>query len=366
MNWILRILAVFLLVITLLPLIPTGKWYVRWWDFPRLQIAFLLLIPLAIGVGKILRSGFQVESTVWSITLLAALVWQTSHIIPLSPVWWTEVADSDKVSSGKPIKIMVSNLDYENGTPDRVSQQLAEEDADVLLLVEIDDAWNEQLSDLRSQYGFHHDVLRGEGLGMSIWSKLPMSHAETQYLVSDRRASLWARVETASGQTFNFVGVHPTPPGLLDSTGETRRDSRVRDAELIMIAKEIASRPDEAWIVAGDFNDVAWSHTTRLFKRTSGLLDPRIGRTFMGTYIADNLLCRCPIDHVFLSEGFTLGSLSRKKINGSDHFAILATVSLCEPNAGVTPAPQGDDPKDAKEIIEEGKADAVVRDVAAF
>jgi endonuclease/exonuclease/phosphatase (EEP) superfamily protein YafD len=230
-------------------------------------------------------------------------------------------------------------------------------------LVELDDGWDERLKPLRSKYTHHHEVVRGEGLGMAIWSQLPVEHAETKHLISDRRASLWAEIETSDGSTINFIGVHPTPPGLLDSTGDTRRDSRVRDAELIMIAKEIASRPDEAWVVAGDFNDVAWSHTTRLFKRISGLLDPRIGRTFMGTYMADYPPCRCPIDHVFLSEGFTLGSLARKKITGSDHFAILAEVSLEKPNAGVTPVPRGNDTQDAKELIEEGKEHAEERDV---
>jgi endonuclease/exonuclease/phosphatase (EEP) superfamily protein YafD len=161
----------------------------------------------------------------------------------------------------------------------------------------------------------------------------------------------------------NFVGVHPTPPGLMDSIGDARRDSQVRDAELILIAKEIANRSDEVWIVADDFNDVAWSHTTRLFNRISGLLDPRVGRTFMGTYMADYPPYRCPIDHVFLSEGFTLGSLARKKITGSDHFTILATVSLSQPQVGVTPVPQGDDRKDARQIVEEGMKDAEDRDL---
>ena len=49
MLWIVRILGLFLVLITLLPLLSTGKWYVRWWDFPRFQIAILLLIPLGIA-----------------------------------------------------------------------------------------------------------------------------------------------------------------------------------------------------------------------------------------------------------------------------------------------------------------------------
>ena len=171
---------------------------------------------------------------------------------------------------------------------------------------------------------------------------------------------MWAELRLESGQPVNFVGVHPTPPGLLDSTGDTRRDSRVRDAELILIAKAVAERHDEAWIVAGDFNDVAWSHTTRLFKRIGGLKDPRVGRSFMGTYVAQLPPCRCPIDHVFISDCFSIANLSRKRISGSDHFAMLATVSFDE-ERGVMPQPQGNDRKEARKVIEEGKAEAAER-----
>jgi endonuclease/exonuclease/phosphatase (EEP) superfamily protein YafD len=363
MNWLLRSTGFFLLLITLLPLVSSGKWYIRWWDFPRLQIAFLLLVPLALAAAGIWKSGFQLENSIWLAILFAGLIWQASHVIPLSPIWATEVANTKKFEASSQMKLMVSNLDFENPTPENVIHELEEEEADVLLLVELDEGWDNRLKPLRSKYAYHHEVVRGQGLGMAIWSRLAIKSAETKYLISDRRPSLWAKIETENGELVNYIGVHPTPPGLLDSTGDTRRDSRVRDAELIMIAKEIASRPNEIWIVAGDFNDVAWSHTTRLFKRTSGLLDPRIGRTFMGTYIANNPFCRCPIDHVFLSKGFTLGSLARKKITGSDHFAILANVALEKPYVGVTPVPQGNDKQDANQIIQEGKEHAEERNV---
>jgi endonuclease/exonuclease/phosphatase (EEP) superfamily protein YafD len=360
MLWTVRILGLFLLTVTLLPLISTGKWYVRWWDFPRLQIAVLLLLPISFAIVLSTNNVATWEPVIWAIVLTLCLFWQVSHVIQFSPVWKTEVATLDLNHST--IRLMVSNLDKSNSARGPVAKQLSDEQPDVLMLIEYDEAWQAQLKELRDSFSHHHEEVREDGLGMAIWSNRPVLEAETRFLVSKRRPTIWARIKTFSNEIVNFVCVHPTPPGLLDTTGDTRRDSRVRDAELILIAKEIANRNDEAWVVAGDFNDVAWSHTTRLFKRVSGLKDPRIGRSFMGTYMADFPPLRCPIDHVFLSDCFTISDLARKKISGSDHFAVLASVSLLRP-LGVTPAPEGNDEQDAKMMIEEGISDAEDRGV---
>lgn len=367
MLWFVRLISCFLILVTVLPLLSTGKWYVRWWDFPRLQLVGLLLVFLMAWVAYLFQPLGEKkwsEPTFWSVIMAAALIWQTSHIVPFSPLWPKEVPNIVSAGGDNQIKIMVANIDYENPEPAAVViQEIEEERADILLIVENNESWMERLQPLRQQYPHHYDHAADDGLGMALWSKLPITDRETKYLVSERRATLWARLELAPGHLLNFVGVHPTPPGLLDSTGETRRDSRVRDAELVLVAREIAERNDESWIVAGDFNDVAWSHTTRLFKRLSGLRDPRIGRSFMGTYIAQYPPCRCPIDHVFLSSGFTLNDLSRKFIPGSDHFAVLATVAIDNPDEGTDPQPEGNDPQDAAEIVVDGKQEAEERGV---
>jgi len=199
---------------------------------------------------------------------------------------------------------------------------------------------------------------------MSVWSRQKVLSAETRFIVEDRRPSIWM-VLLNEREEWNLVAVHPTPPGLKDATGEARRNSRVRDAELALIAGEIAEQSDRAWIVAGDFNDVAWSHTTRLFKRLSGLRDPRIGRSFMGTFHADYPLVRFPIDHVFVSDGFTIGELSRCRITGSDHFGVFAALHMSQSSPGTTPKPEGDDRPEAAEIITEGREDAEARGVAS-
>ena len=299
----------------------------------------------------------------WLIALSIGMLWQASHILPFSYVWPKEVPIAKR--AGSIFNLMVTNLDKDNPDRDCVPDQIRAEDANVLLLIEYDDAWAEKLKKLRSEFKHHHEEIKSDGLGIALWSNIRIVAPETRFMVSERRPSIWAKLQLDSGREFNFVGVHPTPPGLLDSTGEERRDSRVRDAELILTAKEIATRNNESWLVAGDFNDVAWSHTTRLFKRISGVKDTRIGRSFMGTYIAQNPLLRCPIDHVFLSDGFSVSKLSRARIGGSDHFAVIAGVALESSFEGTSPSPRGNDHADAEEIVKDGEEDAKQRDVAS-
>lgn len=370
MDWFVRVMGVFLLTVTLLPLLRSGKWYVRWWDFPRLQI-FALLVASLLLVGSVSwYRGLQGESFFWIISLLLAAVWQFSHIVPYSWLYRHDVeseqTDDKENGSKDSLKIMVANIDYENSHAEieRVEDQLLEEHPDILVIIEYDETWAARLIALRSRFRFHHEEKRGQGLGIAIWSDLRIEFSETKHLVSKRRASLWTVLETKFGRRVNFVAVHPTPPGLIDSTGDQRRDSNIRDAELIVVAKQIADQSNEAWIVAGDFNDVAWSHTTRLFRRISGLLDPRIGRTFMGTYMAQYPPCRCPIDHIFVSNDFKVSSLRRKRIVGSDHFALLGKFVLRQGEQGTHPHPRADDEFEAQKILEEGLSDADNRGVA--
>ena len=135
---------------------------------------------------------------------------------------------------------------------------------------------------------------------------------------------------------MTLYGLHPEPPA--PDEAET---SAPRDAELVMVAREVAQANSSA-IVAGDLNDVAWSHTSRLFRRISRLLDPRIGRGMFNSFHARYWPLRWPLDHVFVSDDFVLKSMRRLPKFGSDHFPILITLAHTAEAAPLQEAPEDD------------------------
>lgn len=382
-----RIAIALLALATCLPLLPVGAWTVRLFDFPRVQLAMLVALPVGGLVIWSRTESWRTEHSLLTAICTVILMWQLSHIVKYTRLWPTELASlkraerltavasatvrptmaagarsegsvsNSRSGNSKLITSSVVNLQFENQEKSAVHDQLARLGSDLLLLIEIDEPWAEALTDLKEDYLYRDGVVRGNGLGIMLWSKLPVMESEVRYLVSDKRASVFAKIQVNDGRVVNFVGLHPTPPGLNLPDEPGRHDSRIRDAELMLVAKEIAERPDEHWIVTGDFNDVAWSHTTRVFKRISGLKDPRVGRGLYNTYHAKYAALRFPIDQIFLSPSAEIARLSRFHPTGSDHFAITTEFAL-EGFPFNEPELRGDDLNEADEMIREGKDDA--------
>lgn len=384
--WITRLILFMMVVVSILPLIPSGQWWVRLWDFPRLQLTGALVVPiLLLGLHAWLKRPRK-EHAAWTAVIVVIAGWHLYHILPFTTVWSTEVPTADVQPGGNQatLKVLTANVTYTNDHYDEILAMVRREDPDLLLLIEVDDTLAEGLAPLDDDYAYRVGEVRDKGHGIVLWSRIPLLEQEVKHLVSERRPSIFATLDVPGAGPVRFIGAHPVPPGLNESNNSNdkgeeqngeeqngeeqneveRRDSRERDAELMLIARHVQQDPDNRWIVTGDFNDVGWSATTRLFADLSDLKDPRRGRRLLSTYHAEYPLWRYPIDHLFVSDGFHLIDLDRVEVVGSDHFGIFTTLAVGRKDQS-RPEASAEEEEEAQEMVEEGAEDAAEHDVSA-
>lgn len=342
--WGLAIFTVVLVLATVLPMLRHSHWVIRGFDFPRLQIAAVALTILVLQLTLLdldrPLSWFLVTAT--ALSLGCQLWW----ILPYTVLWPREVKAARRGDPERTITILTSNVLTPNRNVGALIGLVEKHQPDVLVTLESDQWWEDQLSVLTSRMPYTIQCPLDNLYGMHVFSRLPLAEAECCFLIEDDVPSMHALVELRSGERVRIHFLHPAPPSPTENP-----ESAERDAELVIVGRSVAET-DEPVIVTGDLNDVAWSPTTRLFRKVSGLLDPRVGRGLHSTFHADYPLLRWPLDHLFHSEHFTLVSIQRLPSIGSDHFPLLTTLRYA-PVRGEDQEPlQGnrDDDQWAKEL----------------
>jgi endonuclease/exonuclease/phosphatase (EEP) superfamily protein YafD len=341
--------AIFLCIITVLPFIRTDEWWVRIFDFPRLQILFLGLIALAVLVARRMYRSTPQKILIGALSL--AMLFQCVRIFPYTPIAAEQVRMAEDQQGM--IRILIANVLQDNRRYEDLQRQIGMVDPDVILLTETDTWWTGAMSGLEASHP--HFVLHPQDntYGMNLYSRFPLKGEEVRFLIDDAVPSIRTRIQLENGREVLFHGLHPRPPGTIDPDKDELQDSDQRDAELVVVAKEVRELTIPV-IVAGDFNDVAWSHTTRLFQRTGRLLDPRVGRGMFNTYHADLFFFRYPLDHLFHSDHFTLIAIRKLDHFGSDHFPMYVALNL-EPGAEHEQEGQPEkrrDDEEAKEMLD--------------
>ena len=286
------------------------------------------------------------------IGLIAAVAYQLKMVLPYTFVWKKQVKTVTKteLQSERQISLIVSNVLTPNTQYHLLLQQIHQHQPDLILTLESDAHWQQALNVLEDDYPYRVAVPLDNLYGMHLYSRLALKDIEVKFILSDEIPSIHATVILRSGQPVQLYCLHPKPPSPTEA-----KDSTLRDAELLIVGDQIKDL-DESCIVMGDLNDVAWSRTTRLFQRISGLLDPRVGRHFVNTFHADYPLLRWSLDHVFHSTDFALVQMQRLAHIGSDHFPVYVVLQtgrvfeLAQEELEQTEA----DEQEAQEAIEDG------------
>lgn len=316
--------SLLILLLTLIPVFRSEAWWVRGLDFPRLQFAGFALGLLVVQLCWLDLTQHS-HWLLLAITLLC-LAYHLWWILPYTRLYPVEVLAAGPGSvthaADNSLSIVTANVLTTNRHADVFLELVHSYSPDLIVTLESDQWWQDRLDCLQESYPYSVKCPLDNLYGMHVYSRLPLHNASIDYLVEDDVPSIHAEIELPAGHRIRAHFLHPAPPSPTEN-----EESSERDAELVMVAKSLESYRKPV-IVTGDLNDVAWSATTRLFRKISGLLDPRVGRGMFNTYHADWRFIRWPLDHLFHSDHFTVRELRRLPYFGSDHFALYASLLL--------------------------------------
>jgi len=343
-----QVFGIVAILFTVIPIIELDFWWIRMFDFPHIQLTLLTLAAFLLYFIKF--DVKKISDYVFVFALSACLIYQFSKIYPYTVLSDYEVFNAE--NNKNTLSVYTCNVYQDNNKFDLIRGQIAKYNADIILLTETNEKWlGEIKKGIYQDYTYRYEVPKENTYGMALYSKLPLINPNVSYLVSDSVPSIHSKILLKSNDTIQLHAIHPTPPMPNHNTMSTDRDTH-----LMMIAK-MALDSKYPVITVGDFNDVAWSETSKLFQEISRLLDVRKGRGFYNTYNAKNILMRWPLDHIFISSEFRLQTVEKCDYVGSDHFPLYTAFSF-EPelkHEQTRPAPSAEDLKNAEDQIKSFK-----------
>ena len=348
-----------LIILNLLPIVPNQHWIFRASDFGRIQLIVLEAIVFLSGWIFIedTNSAFYILQT-----LLGLIMMQNIWLLfPFTPFYRTKKHQKSENSSTL-VSILSVNVYQFNTDYHLLLNLIGEEKPDIVFTVESNSAWENELRAIETNYPYQHKHTLENTYGMHFYSRYVIVNAKTHTFVSDDIPSFEIDLKLKDGTEFTFFGVHPPPPSPSEE-----KTSKERDGDLLSVAK-CAAKYEKPVVVVGDFNDVAWARSSKLFHRTSGLIDPRIGYGLVSTFHAKYKLLRVPIDLLFHSKHIFIKDFKRLRTIGSDHFPMFCSFYIDRTDYSqedkIEEEEQGDK-DEVEEKIERGKTENGSRDVVA-
>ena len=303
--------AAALVACTFLPLLPTEWWTVRLLDFPRLHWAIGLMV---VGVGvPLLPSKARWLTGLVLAAILLALAVNVAILWPYRPDGGGHV---EACAADRSLSVLIANVQLGNRNAPGLLDTVRKADPDLFLAMETDAWWDRALDPLQELMPNVLKRITGSYYGIELYSRLPLVNGEIRHLAKRETPAIVTGVTMRTGETVDFIGLHPKPPLPLQS-------SLGRDAELYAAATILNERV-EPGILAGDLNATPWEIAVERMRRLSGLVDPRRGYGYVATWNAGSSWLRWPLDQIFHEGGFATVSIDRLDAFGSDHFPYLA------------------------------------------
>lgn len=279
--------------------------------------------PLALAVLLLLCAAVRSQRLTASMALGALLL---VNALPLFVTSFPTAAFVDAAN----LRIVSANVLYDNSTPERFGEVMAELSPDIIVVQEARYGWPDvlkTLQDFPNQVG--QEVLKWNG--NLVLSRYPMRAnlvADMPPSGNELGGARAIRVEVdlpRRDRPLIIYAIHaPTP--------RTFVGWKARNRYLEALAEKIATEPPGATIfLAGDWNVPVWSPAYARTLLLSGLEAtersawPRASRLFASL---GGMNLGTPIDHVGVSNGIGVAAFFTGPDFGSDHLPVVVDLKL--------------------------------------
>jgi endonuclease/exonuclease/phosphatase (EEP) superfamily protein YafD len=229
-------------------------------------------------------------------------------------------------AGGSPLRVLTFNVWVDDLQPRRSADQIIASGADVVLLQEAAGPMSTQFARIRAAYPYMAACERVWVCGQVIFSKRPITAwgalVPRPPVQPDALGVVWARIQAPDGRPATLVTTHfnwPIPPGQ-------------QATQRAKLARYLATMPKDDMVVTGDLNTTPWSFGLR---RLDKALSPLARQTHaLFSWPANTARIRqpfplplMPIDHIYTGPQWRTLSLKRLPRAGSDHYAVMATLT---------------------------------------
>lgn len=213
------------------------------------------------------------------------------------------------------LSIVTANVLTSNDDYDRLLSMAEHEKPDFIMLVEVNNAWIENLRPLENTYKYNYKLPSEDNFGMAAYSKVPF-RGSVKYAGSAGLPILIAELENG----ITILGIHPLPPA-----------SEWDMVEQDMYFKELAliSEKKTGHVIAtGDFNTTLWSKGIQpVIKAGFKRINP-LGIAY--TWPTTSFVFAIQIDH-FFGKNIEAADFRVLTSIGSDHYPIRADILVKDP-----------------------------------
>jgi endonuclease/exonuclease/phosphatase (EEP) superfamily protein YafD len=277
-----------------------------------LELANHFRLQYLLGAMLVLILLLALKQWRWSAVAAVFVVLNAFHVVP----WFLPTGNVQAAMVGQRLKILQSNVKYNNTQYANLIAYVKEEAPDIVTLQEVDQNWFENLNALQASYPYFKFEAEATGSGLALYSKIKLENIQRIDLGLSWRPSIQADLKL-DNTLVHLLTIHPPTP----TEAPNYRDRNIQFAAVAQHLNSLSAPK----ILIGDMNDTVWSTYHAQMLEQTQMRNARKGYGVLPSWPAWLFFrpLMIPIDQCLISSEIEVISIQTGKNIGSDHLPLV-------------------------------------------